>query len=178
MLHREGIQPSSLFPAVTTASPTSAWMKKQRCRKMTRCAVWRCPSWATIQQMALLSMTTAFCYSSLASFFVVFAPWWGRSHISPCYLHGAVIILRAPSSLHIHFDILQYLRLRALQYRRSVMNKLSIRVKAETYTQRSHVFCCHFKTGRSQRNMGENASSQTQVSGCKWAAIGEHLNNL
>lgn len=40
MLRREGIQLSSLVPAVTTAHCTSAWMKEQRCRERTCCAVW------------------------------------------------------------------------------------------------------------------------------------------
>lgn len=34
-------QPSSLFLAVTTGSLTSAWLREQRWREMTRCAVWR-----------------------------------------------------------------------------------------------------------------------------------------
>lgn len=50
----------------------------------------RCPSLGKTQEMALSSMATAF---PLTFFYVVLLLRRSRSHISPCYLHTAVIIL-------------------------------------------------------------------------------------
>lgn len=55
--------------SLQAASHQHDW-RNQRWRKMTCCGAWgegRCPSWITVQQIELLSMTTAFCYSSLTS---------------------------------------------------------------------------------------------------------------
>lgn len=139
MLHREGIQPSSLFLAVTTANLTSAWMKEQHWRKMTCCAVWR--------EMSFMGYNTAngviiydHCILLFLShpFLVVPALWWWRSHISPCYLHTAIIILRVPSHSH-SFWYSTVFTIRGFaahtKHRRRVMNKLSIRVKRESYSE-------------------------------------------
>lgn len=86
----------------------------------------RCPSCATIQQMVLLSLTTASCSSPLTSFCVVMKT-------SPCYLHIAQIILCFSFSftfILIFHAIHDY----GLCGGR-VMNKLSIRGKAKSYSE-------------------------------------------
>lgn len=141
MLHREGIQPSSLFPSSHYSEPhismnegTAVVEKNDMlcCRERDVLHGLQYRKWCYY----LWPLHSVIRLSPLS--FVVPALWWGRSHISPCYLHIAVIILCAPSPSHSFwystlFTITGFAA--HTQYRQSVMNKLSIRVKAQSYSE-------------------------------------------
>lgn len=89
------------------------------------------------------------------------------SHVSPCYLHTAEIILRVPSPFSC---IRIFYTVSVSQCGWREMNKLSIKseFRARLVTQAD-------RRGTRRR---KNVSARTRASGCKWAAIREHLNNL
>lgn len=142
MLHREGIQPSSPFfffsLAVATANLTSAWMKEPQCRKMTCCAVWREMSFMGNNTangviiydhciLLFLSLTSSFCRAcSVMRKEPYFTVLFTYSCNNPLCSFPFTFIL-------IFYSIYDYGLCGA--YRRRVMNKLSIRVKAKSYSE-------------------------------------------
>lgn len=119
------------FLAVTTANLTSAWMKEQQWRKMTCCAVCR--------EMSFMGHNTAngviisdHCVLLFPSHLLLCCD-EDRCLISPCYLHMAQIILC------FSFSFTFILRFHAIHdyglCGGRVMNKLSIRGKAKSYSE-------------------------------------------
>lgn len=109
----------------------------------------RCPSWITVLQMVLLSMTTAFCYSSLASFLVLLMlPMKRKPYFTVLFTYSC-------NNPQCSFPFTFILILRSIydkglcgtQHRQRVMNKLRIRTMVESS---SEVTCISLSFSTSQ----------------------------
>lgn len=97
----------------------------------------RCPSWITVPQMVLLSMTTAFCYSSLASFGVWLAlPMKRKPYFTALFTYSRNNPLCSfPFTFILIFHSIYDKGLCGTQHRQRVMNKLRIRMMVESYSE-------------------------------------------